>query len=989
MARKAPILSSIKALFRRKRRASEGFNCRAFPDNLGVLSPIAIHPQIKTGATQMTSDRWNKIKELFSSAQECAEDERSEFLARACEGDEELRSEVEKLLAASHENDSFLLDSAAAEFAGLFDFEDDENGFAPSLKSPPRFATGTIFNDRYHIEGILGRGGMGEVYLAADTRINRRVALKVLHSDLVSSKESLRRFGLETQAVSALNHPHIMTIYEFDRTDDGTVFFVAEYVDGKTLNRLIGAELRTETALDIAIQVCSALSAAHEAGITHRDIKPENVMVRRDGYVKVLDFGLAKLTAPRSSETSGGSGSEDPTRALNKTKPGQVMGTASYMSPEQARGLHVDARTDIWSVGAVVYEMLTGKRPFTGETEADVIVAVLLSEPAPISSFNAGVPNELEWIVTKSLAKDADARYQTAKELRADLEKIKKRIHFDEENVRISRPGPEDDRERTKLHSTAGGAVPTADGEVKRTSDGREGEPSFLSSPSLQSAFQSAQRHKLGTAAGSLIVVAALLAVGYYSFVARSPGPEIDSIAVLPFENLKGDADVNYLADGVSEALIDRLAQMPHLKVTSRNSSFKFRSSNLDLRDVASQLGVRAIVTGTVNQTGDDLIVRVEVVDAVENTHLSGGQYTRKSGDLIRIQDDIAKAAFEPLRSKLTNQQSQRLSDNPTENSEAYRYYLSGLVELNGPQGPHGRATLDYFERAVQLDPNFAAAFAEIGWIYWARANNSDDPNKLVPQARAAVDRALAIDPDLAKAHTVQAMMHEFEFDWSNAEQEYKRAIELSPNLDFARNNYAFFLSVMGRNDEALAQLAEQGARDPINRRFLLLQRGIVLTQARKFDDALRAYQDAQAVEPTREIPSFTLGYAYAGKGLYDEASVYYKKSVDVLGGEDKYSQPLVYLAAAYAKIPAKRTAARDLLTKIEGMGSNVSPALLAMVYSALDDNDTAMELLEKAYIKRDLFLKFIGCGYEYDDVRSDPRFVDLTRRMGLADFSR
>lgn len=980
MLLKNALVKTIKSVLSPNRQATDRFNCQAFPDNLG-----AVHSESTTGAEAMTTDRWNKIKQLFSAAQDRAEGEQSAFLSDACGDDKELKDEVEKLLAAAHENDSFLLDSAAAEFTSIFDLDDaDDIGRIPSMKTPPRFEAGTTFNERYRIESLLGRGGMGEVYLAEDTRINRRVALKVLHSDLVSSKESLRRFGLETQAVSALNHPHIMTIYEFDRTSDGTVFFVAEYVDGKTLNRLIGSELRIDTALEIAIQVCSALSAAHEAGITHRDIKPENVIVRRDGYVKVLDFGLAKLT-DRQTSTDERSGSEDPTRALNQTKPGQVMGTAAYMSPEQSRGLRVDARTDIWSVGAVVYEMLTGKRPFRGETEADVIVAVLLAEPEPVSSFNKDVPRELDWIVAKALSKDADDRYQTAKEFRADLEKIRKKILMDEAGHASSRSILDADLAETKLHSTAGGAIATGGAVVDPTNEGRNESEAGSESYSPTSVFEMAGKHKLGLATAGLFLFALIAAASYFAVMTPARGSDIDSIAVLPFENVGADPNLDYISDGLSESLIDRLSRLPKLKVISRKSSFKFRGADVNVRDAANQLGVRAIVTGSVTRIDDELVVRVEVVDALEDRHISGGQYRRKVEDLVTLENEVARSATEQLRSNLTGDQAKRLNESATENSEAFRYYLSGLVEVNGPNDVRGNA-LEYFERAVSLDPNFAAAHTEIAWVYWSRANESSDPRELMPKAKAATARALEIAPDLAKAHVLQAMVDEYEFDWRSAEVEYKRGIELSPNLDFARNNFAFFLSVMNRQDEALAQLEEQRVRDPINRRLALLQRGIILTQARRFDDALKAYQEAQVAEPSRDIPNFSLGYAYGGKELYNDAATYYKRSIAALGGEDKYSQPLVYLAATYARLPEKRAEARAILAKIETMPGYSSPALLAAVYSALGENDKAMELLEQAYIRRDVLLRFIGTGYEYDGLRKDARFVDLVRRIGLTE---
>jgi eukaryotic-like serine/threonine-protein kinase len=934
----------------------------------------------------MTSERWHKIKELFSEALDCPESELAQFLNRSCGDDRKLKYEVEKLLDSYNEDDPFLEGPAVAEIASLFKEEGDADFLSTSDSSEPRFENGIVLNERYQIVRLLGRGGMGEVYLAKDNQINRNVALKVLHAELVSNTELVRRFAIEAEAASALNHPHIMTIYEISKTDDGSLFLVGEYVEGLPLYRVIGKTLKPETALEFGIQVASALSAAHEAGITHRDIKPENIIVRQDGYIKVLDFGLAKLA--RDGKTPHSSGSEEPTKALHLTKPGSIMGTAAYMSPEQARGVNVDSRTDIWSLGVVLYEMITGTKPFSGETTTDIIVSVLKSEPPPMISLENELPAELDWIVSKALAKDVDARYQTAKELRADLEKIKRRIEFDVELNRSSGANFRRDQlpEEEMMHSTVeqdsgrtslNMATPTAGG-PKKTEEPRK----FWSSPSLAGVVLQAQSHKVGSSALVLILFAIISVAAYVFIAAPGSNHEIDSIAVLPFENLSGNSDLDFVSDGLSDNLIDKLSQLPQLKVISRNSSFKFRGTNIDVKDVGSQLGVRAIVMGSVARIGDELLIRFEVVDASDNRYITGGQYQRKADDLLRVQKEIAQAASEQLRLKMTDSQSKHFAENATENSEAYRYYLSGMVELNGPKDIYSGA-LENFEQAVKLDPEFAAAYAEIGWVYIWRATN-ENPHELMPKARAAIERALAIDPNLAKAHVIQAMMMEYEFDWRGAETEYRKAIELNPNLDFARNNYAFFLSVVGRQDEAFAELEQQRIRDPLNRRMALLFKGIVLVQARRFDEALEAYQEAQALETSSEVPEFALGYAYAGKGLYKEAAEYYKKTVDKTDGEEKYSQPLVYLAATYAKIPEKRGEAIAILKRIEATGGYASPALLAAIYTALDDNNKAMELLEQAYLQRDLALRYVGIGYEYDGLRSDPRFADLIKRIGL-----
>jgi serine/threonine protein kinase/Tfp pilus assembly protein PilF len=902
----------------------------------------------------MTPERHRRIGELFDQALERAPAERAAWLREACGADDELYAAVEKMLSSQDQANDFLarpaLDVAAVQVAG----------------QPPASLVGKQFG-RYRILSRLGAGGMGEVYCAEDPTLRRKVALKILPPLIGRDPERRRRFEQEAVAASALNHPNIMTIHEFG-VDGEMCYLVAELVQGETLrDRLRNGALALPTALDIVKQVTNALEAAHEAGIVHRDIKPENVMIRPDGLVKVLDFGLAKMNELRNvdlglriedHEDSDKNEQQSTLRMQHLTLPGAVMGTPAYMSPEQARGMSIDARTDLWSLGVILFEVLSGKRPFGGKTPVDVIDSVLSAKTPLLSSHAGNIPPELESLVAKALSKDAAGRYQTAAQLRGDLERIQKRIETDDSEARTAFIEPD-------LVATQKQKVLATD-----LSDTADEKTRIL--------FR--RRRTLLLA---LVLLAVISAALYFGFFSPRNKQGIDSIAVLPFENTSGNPALTFVSDGVSEALIDRLSQLPQLKVISRNSSFTFRGANQNLREVAKKLDVRAIVMGSVAQVGDELVIRVDVVDAVENAQLTGGQFRRKAGDLLGVQTEVAQITSRNLQLRLTSTQSKRLAENGTENSDAYRFYLSGLVELNGPQDVRSRA-LDYFEQAVRLDPEFAPAHTEIAWVYWSRANNSGDPQTLMPIAKQATERALSIDPELAKAHVMKALVNEDEFDWPGAESEYRRAIELSPSLDFARNNYAFFLSVMGRQEEALAQLEQQRVRDPIHQRLTLLQKGLVLTQARRFDDALKAYQDAQAAEPARETPNFSLGYAYAGKGAYAEAAAYYRKSVTALGGEEKYSQPLVYLAATYANIPEKRREAQMLLRRIEAMREYTSPALLAMVYAALEENTKAMALLEQAYLKRDPLLRFIGVGYEYDGLRKDPRFEALLKRLGM-----
>jgi eukaryotic-like serine/threonine-protein kinase len=456
----------------------------------------------------------------------------------------------------------------------------------------------------YRITQKIGAGGMGEVYLAEDTRLRRKVAIKVLPESLARDEARLRRFEQEAFAASALNHPNILTVYEFG-VEGETHFLASEYVDGETLHaRLRHAPFIVNEALEVAVQVARALAAAHEAKIVHRDIKPENIMVRRDGYIKVLDFGLAKLSEREPSSTS--TGSESPTRVMFRTEAGTVVGTIPYMSPEQARGMPIDARTDIWSLGVVIYEMLTGHRPFSGDTPTDVIVSVISSEPSPISSYGREIPAELEWIVAKALSKDVAGRYQTATELRIDLEKIRKQIEFDES---VNRSAGRNLKEKEQVLSTAAQAHPTSIAAGQRTDDGLEGAAGprdLRSSPGLSGFLRPVQTRRAIYALLALALLAVVSAVVYLGLTNSVDNRRIDSIAVLPFENLSGNPDLTFVSDGLSEALIDRLSQLPQLKVISRNSSFAFRGAYRDLRDVATKLGVRAIVTGKVAQVGDE-----------------------------------------------------------------------------------------------------------------------------------------------------------------------------------------------------------------------------------------------------------------------------------------------------------------------------------------------------------------------------------------------
>lgn len=919
----------------------------------------------------MNRKQLEKVDKVFQAVVELPRDQWDEFLGDSCGDDTEMRREVESLLRYEVSDPAFL-DSPPASLAAEI-FSGDE--------SDPILAVGQI--GRYRVERLLGEGGMGKVYLAEDLKLHRKVALKVLPHRFVIDANRLARFEREAHAASALNHPNILTVHEFAE-ESGLHYITSEFVDGQTLRQKMGAgRIPIAEAVDIAAQVASALAAAHDAGITHRDIKPENIMIRPDSYVKVLDFGLAKQGKGWSKGS--GSGSEDPTRALLSTEPGLIMGTEAYMSPEQARGKEIDARTDIWSLGVVMYEMLTGHRPFSGETRADTIVSLLSKDPPPFDE-TFGYSDQIEQTVRKALSKGVAERYQSANELRTELLEIKRALE-DREHGSIS---PEE-RSRGKadtgsaVHSTLGTGFPTRP-DADESTDESGDRYRFAAGRPITSSFTSflgiARAWNFKSLIGAAILLV-LVSTGVYLAFFASGGRVIDSVAVLPFEDLTSSPELTSFSASIADVLTDKLSQLPQLRVVSRSSSSRFKPGEYDISSAAEQLGVRAIVMGKITRSGDDVFVRVEIVEAVDDRHLAGFMFQRPLSDISALQSEIAHAAAKQLQLGLTDEQQNRLSLIETEDPEAYQYYLNGLVEVNGPQDVRSRA-LEYFQRAVEIDPDFSSAHAEIAWIYASRAHGLDNPHELMPLARSAAERALAINGENAKARVVIAMNHEYAFDWQSAESEYQRAIYAAPNLDFARNNYASFLSVMNRHEEALAQLEEQNLRDPLNRRLGLLQKGIVLVQARRFDEALDVYRQAQAVEPDRGIPNFALAYAYAGAEQYDKAAEYYSKSVDLLGGDGKYSQPLVYLAATYARMQPRRDQGRALLDRIEAMQGYRSPVVLAAAYAAHGDIDGAMNQLEEAFIRRDPLLRYIGVGYEYDELRADPRFSDLVKRIGL-----
>ena len=807
-----------------------------------------------------------------------------------------------------------------------------------------------------------------------------RSLLNFFPADVTQNKARLSRFEREAYAASSLNHPNILTIHEIG-DQDGHHFIATEYVDGESLRqRMLRVPLQLREVLDVAQQIASALAAAHQAGIVHRDIKPENVMLRSDGLVKVLDFGLAKLAdevAAPAIQTDTDNEAPTRTRVVN-TEPGMVMGTANYMSPEQARGLEVDARSDTWSLGVVLYEMVAGRLPFEGATTTDVLSNILHHQPRSLLLHHPDLPAELERIVEKALTKEKDERYQTVKDLGLDLKRLKQHLEMEAELERSITP---DEGARRDAQTAIGRATLSTSGATKATgaAPAAEGSAAHTISSAEYIASEIKQHKRGALAVLAAFVVAVAVVLGYFAY-SRTRSQAISSVAVLPFTNTAGDPNMDYLSDGISESLINALSQLPELKVIARSSAFRYKGKEVDLQEAAKALGVQAIVTGRVVQRGDSLQVSAEMVDVRDKTQLWGGQFTRKSTDLQAVQEEIARAISEKLRLRLSGSEEQQLSKRATTNAQAYQLYLNGMFHRRKGGFENARKAIDYYNQAVTLDPQFALAFTGVADAYrYLAANSVLDPKEAYPKANAAIQKALALDEALPEAHVALGMIKFDEWDWAGADREFKRALELNSNLAEAHFRYSQYLSPMGRHTEAEAEVKRAQELDPL-RIPLRGQEGVNLYFAKHYDLAIQRLQDLVKIEPDQSVSRVYLGYTYAAKGMYPQAIAEYQ---EVIRREGEVTSVLCYLGYALA-MSGKRSEAQAILNKLKSTKEYVSPTELAVLYVGLGDKEGAIAALERAYAAHDLQMQLLKVDSHYDNLRGEPRFQELMRKVGL-----
>lgn len=795
---------------------------------------------------------------------------------------------------------------------------------------------------------------MGEVYLAEDGRLRRKVALKVLPDTLAQDAERLRRFEQEALAASALNHPNILTIFEFGE-EGGTHYLASEFIDGETLReRLQRGPLELNETLDIIIQTVQALSAAHEAGIIHRDIKPENVMLRKDGIVKVLDFGLAKLVETTPT------GSEEETRKQGMTREGTVMGTVAYMSPEQARGKVVDARTDQFSLGVMLYEMLSRRQPFTGETVNHIIVAILEKEPPPL----AGIPDELKQILEKALAKNAADRYSDTKDMLGELKKLQTRLLVEAETG--------GNREEAIADTLIEGRTAIMSPSTVSTSE------VVATAPSGQPTSPDNPKHMKWWIAAALSL---LLAVGgFFGYKKFFPPKQIESIAVMPFVNESGNADVEYLSDGMTETLISSLSNIPNLSVKARSTVFYYKGKETSTKKIGEELKVQAVLLGRVSQRNGDLKLSLELVNTETQDVIWSETYNRKQSDLTSLQSEIAKDVSTKLKTKLSGSDQAKVTKSGTANPEAYQAYLKGRYYWNR-RTPEGiQKAIEQFNLAVQKDPNYALAYVGLADCFGVATFRMSAKERLV-QAKAYANKALEIDDSLGEAHATLGLINSQLWNWTEAENDFKRSIELNPNYASARHWHSRLLNTLGRKNEAFAEIRRANEIDPLSM--------VIINNIAGFYRETGDYKSA--IEQCRKIKEIDSGYVARHVSL---AEIYLdqKQSAEALAEveeiRDLPSLSIELSGRAYAQL-GRRDEALAVIRQLEegfATGNNGAATGIARVYVVLGDKEKALEWLEKAFQARDTDLPRSRLGVTFDPIRDDPRYKDLLKRMGLPD---
>jgi serine/threonine-protein kinase len=772
---------------------------------------------------------------------------------------------------------------------------------------------------RYELLSKLGAGGMGEVYRARDLDLGREVAIKVLPDHLSSDREALARFRREARAVAALSHPNILAIFDFGTADDVS-FAVMELLHGETLRaRLERGSLGWQQVLDIGSGLIEGLAAAHDKGITHRDLKPENIFLTSDGQVKILDFGLARVSPASSPDAETLNAT-----TVEATTPGALMGTAGYMSPEQVRGERVGPASDVFAFGCVLYETLTGHRAFARKTFAETLAAILHDAPPPLSRSETNVPASLERLIGRCLEKSSVSRYPSARELLPDWNGL-------------------------------------AEGRRRRFFD-------TIRPPQ---------------AAAVTAIVALVAVAGWLGPRWMSDRRSLDSLAVLPFLNASADPELEYLGDGVSETIGHTLSRLPTLKVMSRNSVVHYKGKEVDARIVGQELGVAAVLLGRLALHGTELSLSVELVQARDRKLLWGEQYIRSYSGILDVQAEIAKEISRELRLRLTSEQEQRLARRDTNDPEAYRLYLQGRFHSSQWTTGGFKQGIEYMHKAIERDPTYALAYAGLAACYADASGLYLVPGEAMPKAKAAATRALELDETLAEAHASLAqILAQYEWNWTDARREYVRAIELNPNDARAFMYYAIYLFEQGEVDPAIVAMQRASELDPLTP---TIQSTLAWCYylAGRLDEAVARLRRLLDEHPGFAMGHYTLGTCLEARGMYDEA-------ITSIRTANEIDPPSVFILSllghAYA-LAGRREDALAVVRQLEQISEHryLDPFCLARIHVGLGDQESTIVYLRQAYTNRSEELLFLKVDPHFDSMRSDPRFLQLLRGLGLA----